>query len=563
MLLTTHNLAKAYGAITVLNDVSFVINAGDRVGLVGENGVGKSTLLRILTGQEELDSGSFAFAPSLEAGYLPQTTPEFYGQTIEALILESVGNLRQLEERMRQLEAAMATAGEEELPALLEEYTTVSTKFQDHGGYDLDYRIDSILQGLRLDYLPRQQQVATLSGGEKARVGLATLLLRSPDLLLLDEPTNHLDFASLSWLESYLSHYTGAMLIVSHDRQFLNRTVNQIFEIDEHEHHLKRYEGNYDAYVLAKAAERARWEEDYERQQEEIKELRKRVRETARQVGHGYRPSRDNDKFAKYFFAQRVDSAVARNVRAAEEQLRRIEADPIPKPPELIRVSSQFNNEPLQSSQVISISKVDKQWGERAILRNVSLEVGPQARIVLLGPNGTGKTTLLKIIMGLETPDSGEIRIAPGARIGYLPQESVLLDLNKTVLETYRYGQVGYEGEFIGRLLGYGLFRLEDMHKRVGQLSIGQRRKLEIARLMANAPNVLLLDEPTNYISLDVLEAFESAVIAFPGPVIAISHDRWFIQRFGGQIWELADGTLKQDASASSMPSRTVSDLSC
>lgn len=563
MLLTTHNLAKAYGAITVLNDVSFVINAGDRVGLVGENGVGKSTLLRILTGQEELDSGSFAFAPSLEAGYLPQTTPEFYGQTIEALILESVGNLRQLEERMRQLEAAMATAGEAELPALLEEYTTVSTKFQDHGGYDLDYRIDSILQGLRLDYLPRQQQVATLSGGEKARVGLATLLLRSPDLLLLDEPTNHLDFASLSWLESYLSHYTGAMLIVSHDRQFLNRTVNQIFEIDEHEHHLKRYEGNYDAYVLAKAAERARWEEDYERQQEEIKELRKRVRETARQVGHGYRPSRDNDKFAKYFFAQRVDSAVARNVRAAEEQLRRIEADPIPKPPELIRVSSQFNNEPLQSSQVISISKVDKQWGERAILRNVSLEVGPQARIVLLGPNGTGKTTLLKIIMGLETPDSGEIRIAPGARIGYLPQESVLLDLNKTVLETYRYGQVGYEGEFIGRLLGYGLFRLEDMHKRIGQLSIGQRRKLEIARLMANAPNVLLLDEPTNYISLDVLEAFESAVIAFPGPVIAISHDRWFIQRFGGQIWELADGTLKQDASASSMPSRTVSDLSC
>lgn len=563
MLLTTQNLAKAYGAITVLNDVSFVINAGDRVGLVGENGVGKSTLLRILTGQEELDSGSFAFAPSLEAGYLPQTTPEFYGQTIEALILESVGNLRQLEERMRQLEAAMATAGEEELPALLEEYTTVSTKFQDHGGYDLDYRIDSILQGLRLDYLPRQQQVATLSGGEKARVGLATLLLRSPDLLLLDEPTNHLDFASLSWLESYLSHYTGAMLIVSHDRQFLNRTVNQIFEIDEHEHHLKRYEGNYDAYVLAKAAERARWEEDYERQQEEIKELRKRVRETARQVGHGYRPSRDNDKFAKYFFAQRVDSAVARNVRAAEEQLRRIEADPIPKPPELIRVSSQFNNEPLQSSQVISVSKVDKQWGERAILRNVSLEVGPQARIVLLGPNGTGKTTLLKIIMGLETPDSGEIRIAPGARIGYLPQESALLDLNKTVLETYRYGQVGYEGEFIGRLLGYGLFRLEDMHKRVGQLSIGQRRKLEIARLMANAPNVLLLDEPTNYISLDVLEAFESAVIAFPGPVIAISHDRWFIQRFGGQVWELADGTLKQDASASSMPSRTVSDLSC
>jgi macrolide transport system ATP-binding/permease protein len=554
MLLTTHNLAKAFGAITVLNDISFVINAGDRVGLVGGNGVGKSTLLQVLTEQEEADSGSFAFAPALETGYLPQTTPEFYGQTIEDLILESVGNLRQLEERMRQLEAAMATASEEALPALLEEYTTVSTKFQDRGGYELDYRIDSILQGLHLDYLPRQQQVSTLSGGEKARVGLATLLLRSPDLLLLDEPTNHLDFASLSWLESYLSRYAGAMLIVSHDRQFLNRTVNQIFEIDEHEHRLKRYEGNYDAYLQAKAAERAQWEEDYERQQEEIKELRKRVRETARQVGHGYRSPRDNDKNARYFFAQRVDSAVSRNVRAAEEQLRRIEANPVPKPPELIRVSSHFNNEPLQSSQVISVSNVSKSWGERAILRHVNLEVGPQARIVLLGPNGTGKTTLLKITMGLETPDTGEVRIAPGARIGYLPQESELLDLNRTVLETYRYGQVGYEGEFVGRLLGYGLFRLEDMHKRVGQLSIGQRRKLEIARLMADAPNVLLLDEPTNYISLDVLEAFEAAVIAFPGPVIAISHDRWFIQRFGGQVWELEDGTLKQASSAYSMP---------
>ncbi len=554
MLLTTHNLAKAYGAITVLNDISFVINAGDRVGLVGGNGVGKSTLLQVLTGQEEADSGSFAFAPSLETGYLPQTTPEFYGQTIEDLILESVGNLRQLEERMRQLEAEMATASEEALPAQLEEYTTVSTKFQDRGGYELDYRIDSILQGLHLDYLPRQQQVSTLSGGEKARVGLATLLLRSPDLLLLDEPTNHLDFASLAWLETYLSRYAGAILIVSHDRQFLNRTVNQIFEIDEHEHRLKRYEGNYDAYLQAKAAERAQWEEDYERQQEEIKELRKRVRETARQVGHGYRSPRDNDKNARYFFAQRVDSAVSRNVRAAEEQLRRIEANPVPKPPELIRVSSHFNNEPLQSSQVISVSNVSKSWGERAILRHVNLEVGPQARIVLLGPNGTGKTTLLKIIMGLETPDTGEVRIAPGARIGYLPQESELLNLNRTVLETYRYGQVGYEGEFVGRLLGYGLFRLEDMHKRVGQLSIGQRRKLEIAQLMADAPNVLLLDEPTNYISLDVLEAFEAAVIAFPGPVIAISHDRWFIQRFGGQVWELEDGTLKQASSAYSMP---------
>jgi macrolide transport system ATP-binding/permease protein len=539
MILTVRNLTKSYGAITVLNDISFVVNQQERVGIVGANGVGKSTLLRLLTGEEESDGGAISYAPEVEIGYLPQTTPDFHGRSIEDLILESVGNLRQLEQRMRTLEATMATAGEEQLPALLEEYSLVSTRFQDRGGYELDYKIDSIMEGLRIAYLPREQEVATLSGGEKARVGLATLLLRSPDILLLDEPTNHLDFASIEWLESYLAGYSGAAVLVSHDRQFLNKAVNRIFEIDDYEHHLKQYTGNYDAYVQARAAERAKWEEDYERQQEEIKELRKRIRESARQVGHSYRPPRDNDKFARFFFAQRVDSAISRNVRAAEEQLKRIEANPIPKPPELLQVNSHINSAGIASQVVIQLAHVSKSYGERTLFRNLDLLVTPQARIMLIGPNGTGKTTLLRIIMGLEKPDDGTVQVASGARIGYLPQEPDTLDLNKTVIETYRYGQVGYEGEFIGRLLGYGLFRLEDMHKKVGQLSIGQRRKLEIARLMAAGPNVLLLDEPTNYISLDVLEAFEAAVLAFPGPLIAISHDRWFTQRFGGEVREL------------------------
>ncbi|HYK84521.1 MAG TPA: ATP-binding cassette domain-containing protein, partial [Ktedonobacteraceae bacterium] len=216
MVVTARNLSKSYGAINVLHDISFVVNTGDRVGLVGSNGVGKSTLLNILVGQEEADSGSIALAPSIEVGYLPQTTPEFYGRTLQDLILASVGNLRQLEERMRHIETAMTTAHEEDLASLLEEYGQVSTKFQDRGGYDLDYKIDTILEGLRIAYLPRTQEVQTLSGGEKARVGLATLLLKSPDLLLLDEPTNHLDFASMEWLESYLAHSASAMLMVSH-----------------------------------------------------------------------------------------------------------------------------------------------------------------------------------------------------------------------------------------------------------------------------------------------------------------------------------------------------------
>ncbi len=284
------------------------------------------------------------------------------------------------------------------------------------------------------------------------------------------------------------------------------------------------------------------WEEDYERQQEEIKELRKRMRETARNVAH-HRPATDNDKTAYNFFGGRVQNTISRGVRAAEEQLRRIEADPLFKPPKLMQVSSYFNVEPLQAEVVIRVSNLTKCWDEICILDDVNFTIASNARILLFGPNGAGKTTLLTMLMGIEQPDRGEIRIIDSARIGYLPQDPQM-DLDKTVIETYRYGQVGYEGEFVGRLIGYGLFGLEDMQKKVGQLSIGQRRKLEIARLMAVGPNVLLLDEPTNYISLNVLEAFEAAIVTFPGPVIAVSHDRWFMQRFGGKMWELVNGKI-------------------
>jgi macrolide transport system ATP-binding/permease protein len=546
MLLSVHNLSKAYGVITVLNNVSFIVNSNDRVGIVGMNGAGKTTLLRILVGQETMDDGKISFAPSLEVGYLPQTTPDFYGRTIQDLILESLGNLRQLEERMRQVEATMTTTSEDQLPTLLAEYDQLSTKFQDRGGYNLDYKIDTILIGLQLAYLPREQAVDTLSGGEKERIGLATLLLRSPDLLLLDEPTNHLDISSLEWLETYLSHYVGAIIVVSHDRQFLNRSVNQVFEIDEHSHQLKQYAGNYDAYASAKEAERAQWEEDYERQQEEIKELHKRIKETARRVAHN-RPPRDNDKMQYDFFGGRVQQTISRGIRDAEERLKRIEADPIPKPPRRLQAHPYFNTENLQSRDVISVTGLGKSLGGRCILRDINFTLAPAARVVLTGPNGAGKTTLLKLIMGLETPGEGSVRVATGARIGYLPQEPDLPDLTKTVLEAYRYDQVGYEDEFVAKLIGYGLFRLEDISKTIGQLSVGQRRKLEIARLLAEQPNVLLLDEPTNYISLDVLEAFEAAALKFPGPVIAVSHDRLFMQRFGGKIWEIVNGQLVKE----------------
>ncbi len=385
MFIAAQNLQKSYGLHVILDNISFVINEKECIGLVGPNGAGKSTLIRILAGEEEKESGTLSFATNLQVGYLPQTTPPFYGLSIQDLIQEAMGGLKQLEERIHKLEQLMSTASAIEIQPLLEEYQQTTTLFQDRGGYDLDYKINEILAGLRLNYLPREQAVEDLSGGEKARVHLAILLLRSPDLLLLDEPTNHLDFESMAWLESFLHNYTGSILIVSHDRQFLNRTVNTILELDHDSHQLKRYTGNYDAYMSAKVAERKQWEEDYLRQQEEIQDLRKRIKTTGRAIGHTNRKPRDNDKFAPYFFAQNVQKAVSSNIRAAQAQLERIEADPVPEPPDLLSISTHFQSEPLPSSLALTIRHLHKRFGERVILDDLNLELSSRSRILLVG----------------------------------------------------------------------------------------------------------------------------------------------------------------------------------
>jgi macrolide transport system ATP-binding/permease protein len=552
MLLTVRSLSKSYGPHTILGGVSFVANAGDRLGIVGANGAGKSTLLRILAGREAADAGTVASAPGSEIGYLAQTLPSFAGRSIDDLIAEATGALRELESRMRALEAAMSSAPSDDAPALLDEYGAVATRFQDRGGYEIDAQVDAILSGLRLGYLPRSRTLETLSGGEKARLGLAQLLLRAPDVLLLDEPTNHLDFASLAWLEEYLRRQRGAILVVSHDRAFLNGTVTQILELDDASHTLTPYTGDYDAFAAAKAAARERWEEEYARQQEEIAALRRRIREAAREVGNNkpYKPGGKLDKMAYNAAGERVQRTISRSVHAAAERLARIETDPVPKPPKAFHFSGRFAAESIASREVLTAEGVGKQYDGRRLFADLSFTVSPGARIVLVGPNGAGKTTLLRLLAGIGTPDAGAVRRSPAARIGYLAQEPAPAAPGATLLEVYREGQVGYDDAFIAGLIGYGFFRLEDMGKPMAALSVGQKRKLELARLIAARPNVLLVDEPTNYISLDVLDAFERALLAFPGPVLAVSHDRYFIGRFGGEVWELRDGMLRTMPSA-------------
>ncbi|GAB4514102.1 MAG: ABC-F family ATP-binding cassette domain-containing protein [Anaerolineae bacterium] len=540
-MLAIHNIHKSYGPHTILNNISFQLHHGERVGLVGANGVGKSTLLKIITGEIEADAGTVSLPVHLAAGYLAQHIPEDEARTVHSLIEDSLAELRQMEVRMRELEADMGAA--DDLEAVMAEYGDLMEQFEQAGGYDIDYRVDVVLTGLRVAHIPRDRRFSTLSGGEKARVGLALLLLRAPDVLLLDEPTNHLDYTTLTWLEEYLQSYRGAMLIVSHDRHFLNRTVNAILEIDEYTRGIRRYTGDYDAYFAAKQLERRQWESDYARQQEEIIALRLEVKETARR-NDNYRPHTDGDKLLRNAKKAKHEATISKRVRSAEEKLRRIEADPIPEPPDELRFKSDFDPVEFQGRNPLTAWHISKHYGARCVLEDVSLTIEPDSRIVLVGPNGAGKSTLLRLLLGLEQPDSGDIARSPLVNIGYLDQEQHTLPPETNVFEAYAQGLPGNAQQLKAILLSMGLLRYDDLEKRVGELSRGQQRKLQIARLIAGRANLLVLDEPTNDVSFDVLEGLESALKDFPGAVLAATHDRRFMQQFGGVIWELRDGRL-------------------
>ncbi len=546
--LTIHQVSKSYGFHRILNDVSLIVNAGERIGLVGANGVGKSTLLKIIVGEIDPDAGAVTLAADRKLGYLAQVIEGYDDQTLGALIAASVAHLHALEGQMRSLEHAMTAAEGDALDAIMSEYGEISDQFERYGGYDLDYRIDKVLQGLDVASLARDRQFGTLSGGEKARVGLALLLLQAPDVLLLDEPTNHLDFASMNWLEEYLRAYRGAVLVVSHDRQFLNRVASAMVEIDEQTRAAKRYTGDYDSYHRAKWQEREKWVHDYAQQQEEIKALRITIKQTAH--NNNYRAHKDNDKYIYHDKLANHDETVSKRIKAAEEKLRRIEADPIPQPPDQLRFEAEFDPQALKGRMPIIVSRLSKRYGDQAVLDEVSFTVGLHSRIVLVGVNGAGKSTLLRVLTGVEAPDAGEVYVNAAVRIGYLDQEARTLDPALTVFEAFAQGLDASEQALKSMLLRSGLFRYDDLDKQVGVLSTGQQRKLQVARLMADQSNLLILDEPTNYVSFDVLEELEAALKLFPGPVIAASHDRRFLQQFEGEVWALEGGHLLVDGYA-------------
>jgi macrolide transport system ATP-binding/permease protein len=543
-LIHAQHLSKSYGLKGVLNDVSVILNPGERIGLVGANGAGKSTLLKIIAGDITPDDGTVRLDPTVSLGYLPQVITGYDNRTVHDLLADADRNLRQIEQRLRALEVAMSQTSGDALEAVLTEYGDLTEQFERRGGYDLDQRIAAVVRGLRVDHLPQDRLFGTLSGGERARLGLALLLLSGPDALLLDEPTNHLDTASLTWLESWLAGFPGGMLVVSHDREFLNRTVSAIVEIEEHTHTVKRYNGDYDTYAAAKVRERQQHQREYEVQQEEIAAMRLAVAETARS-NRNYRAHTDNDKMLRDAKIAKHETTVSKRVKSAEERLKRLEANKLPPPPIPLQFDPALNPEALRARLPIMAVDIRKCYGDRVILDSVNLTVYPESRIALVGPNGAGKSTLLKILVGIEPPDSGSVQRNPALRIGYLDQAQGLLDPALTLVEAALLGLPDWElHQMHTFLIRSGLFHYADFETRVGDLSSGQRRKLQIARMLTGRANLLALDEPTNDVSFDVLEGLESAIQAFPGPVIVATHDRRFLHNFSGQVYRVEAGRL-------------------
>ncbi|MEK8131201.1 ABC-F family ATP-binding cassette domain-containing protein [Paenibacillus filicis] len=551
-ILILDKLTKGYGDHTVLEQVSFHLNQGERAALVGENGAGKSTLLKLAASWELPDEGEVRVGLSARVGYLPQTVEVRGGLSIGGYLDAALGEIRELQAEMDQLTAALGSGGQEpeQADVLLAAYGMAAERFEALGGYEADYRTAIALDGLGLGSMPRERGVDTLSGGEKRRLALAGLLASAPDCLLLDEPTNHLDEQAIRWLESYIAGYQGTILFASHDRLFMNRTVNRMIEIDEATRRCTFYTGNYDAYREQKRLERLRWEEEYEREQEEIRELRHQAKDKGYRVAYN-RPATDRDKFITKFQGERVQRRISQNIRKAEKQLERILDNPVPRPPEPLSFRIRLDRGGAdgaggESSLHVSGLVCAVEEG-RPLFAPLSFSLqGPQ-RLLIAGPNGTGKTTLLRVLTGEWEAMAGRVVLSSESRIGYLEQERQLSpeDCAKTVLELYREGRIGYLEDHTRELLDTGLFRPGELDRKAGVLSPGQLRKLSLARLIVDQPDILLLDEPTNHLSLELVEQLEQAIHRFPGPVLMVSHDRWLIGQFADHVLYLTPGNLR------------------
>ena len=501
----------------ILDGLTFQVDSGERVGLLGKNGCGKTTLLRILTGQLDWDEGEVVLAPDKRVGLISQIPVYPAGYTVEDVLDTAFRPLREMEEEMEQLAARMER-GED--PALLRRYDQLTAAFEAGGGYDTDTRKNKVCSGLQIGPGMREQLFDRLSGGEKTRVNLGRLILEDTDILLLDEPTNHLDLKATEWLEEYLDKFKGTVLAVSHDRWFLDRVVDRVIEIQEGK--AEFYSGNYSFYVVEKERRYQEKLKQYEKEQAKIQQLEKAAEQLRIWAYSG------NDKIFKR--AQSMEKRIER-MRTTD------------RPTRERKMEVRFGEREFRGDEVLTIKGLSKSFGQRALFSGVDLEVVGGERIALLGDNGTGKSTLIKILMGEEGPDEGKIRMGPTVKIGYLPQIIHFDHPERSLLDTMLY-ELDCTAQTARNRLTSFKFRGEDVFKPVSALSGGEQSRLRLCMLMDEKINLLILDEPTNHLDIQSREWIEEAVEEYEGNLLFVSHDRYFIDRFATRVWVLEDGQV-------------------
>jgi ATP-binding cassette, subfamily F, member 3 len=539
-MLTVTDVAKAYGDAPILDHITFTLNRGERAGLIGPNGAGKSTLLRIIAGLEGPDRGSVWRDPAARIGYLAQALQYAPDATVGEVVAAALGPAREVVATIEQLGEAIVTAEGDAYDRALVRYADALDLAERIDAYSASARLAAVLAGLGLAHLTEETPVAILSGGQKTRLGLARLLLTRPDVLLLDEPTNHLDITALHWLQAFVRDYQGAVLIVSHDRAFLDALVTTVLELDDLTHTITTYPGSYRDYAEERARRAAKLLDDYRRQQEYIGEVRANIRAVAGNATKTERATQ-NDHL------RRLSKKVARTAKVRERKLERLleSEDKIERPERQWRLKLDFGETPRGGQRVLALEGVSKQFEGRTLFADVEAELRHGERVALLGPNGSGKTTLLRIISGTLPPDTGAVRVGTNVRPGYFAQEQEGLDPAQSVLDAVR--ATAPIGETEARnFLHFFLFTGDEVFRSVGTLSYGERARLVLARLVLSGVNFLLLDEPLNHLDIPSREQFEEALENFDGTVLAVIHDRYFVQRFAGRIWALGDGRLVQ-----------------
>ncbi|HOV24874.1 MAG TPA: ABC-F type ribosomal protection protein [Pseudobacteroides sp.] len=519
IILNCNNICHSYGMNTVLKDISFSIHEGDKVGIVGVNGAGKSTLLNIINGEIQCDSGTINISKNKKIGFLHQNTGLDSENTIFDEMLSVFDELVKKEIRLKELEKEISNASEDKLAALMKEYSRLSDEYSINGGYEYRSRVRGVLKGLGFNEEEFDTKIHILSGGQKTRLALAKLLLYEPDIMLLDEPTNHLDIEAIMWLEGFLKAMKKTVLIVSHDRYFLDSVTTKTLELENNSS--KLYNGNYTQYIKQKEIDREIQQRHYENQQREIEKM-------------------------EAFIAQQKQWNRERNIIAAESRQKAIDRmEKIEKPKDLPgKINIKFRKSMISGNDVLFVENLSKSYPGKTLFSNINFKIRKNERVFLLGPNGCGKSTLVKILISKLQADSGVVEYGHKVQVGYYDQELSDLDENKTILEELIDSNNDLTLTQIRTLLSSFLFKGEDVLKPISALSGGEKSRVALAKLILSSSNFLILDEPTNHLDINSREVLEDALANYEGTILSISHDRYFINKLATRILDMDNCSL-------------------